>query len=243
MYPLLSNNKLLKYNENENIIQSSVNISIMLSFSFYLLFTITIFKSSECNDAFNTYKEKYNNLLDDYNTFYNTSIYQECSSRLDEYIDLHENELLVSDKCMENLKECENKQQNLTNSQNYTYQVNLIKNNIELEATLISQKEKTKQCEHRLSISYSLVSNKAEEIGNLKQNLNNLTHDIHGLSMNLEQCQQDLQTNIKEQNKILENLNSCIEREELLQDQKNKYVFKLSNCRKNNKKLKEKVVE
>ena len=176
----------------------------------------------KCENTCDVYKNNYKYLQDDYDTLYNTSfnLYKDCTSQLDNYIDLYDNELTIHDMCMENLQICENKTTNLTNTQNYTNQVKLLKQNIELESALLLQETKTKICENKVLVAYSIIAEKTQEISNLKNNITNITVEIYKVDSELKECQQNFKNNLKYQNKIFDNLNDCIEREEILYEQK-----------------------
>lgn len=195
------------------------------------------------NEDCDTQKTKnYDYLKDELDTLYETSLnlYKECTSQLDNYIELYDNELQVNDICMEKIEECENKNANLTSSTNYTKQVRLLKNNVELESTILKLSKEIETLKEKKSTAYELVNDYKEEITTLKGNLSDVTLQIYGLDSQLKQCKNDLQTQTKDNNKIFSNLNSCVEREEDIQQQKNRYVVRLSTCRKNLNKIKEK---
>jgi hypothetical protein len=179
-------------------------------------------------------------LQEDYDTLYNTSLnlYSECTSQLDTCNELWDNELSVNDVCMNKLQECENQTVSLKTSGNYTSHIRQVKQNIELESALLVQEKKNEMCEEKNVIAYSLVSDKTNEIATLKANLSASIYNVYRLDNDLRSCQTNLRAQMKETKNIFTNLNDCLEREELTQEQKNKYVLKLSSCRKNNRKLK-----
>lgn len=195
-------------------------------------------------DGRNSYEydqENCNYLRDDYNTLYNTSLnlYIECVSQLENTVELYDNELMVTDICMEKLQKCENNTSDLTSSVNYTKQVKVLKNNIELESAMLLLKKKIVDLEEKNTIAYSLINDYKEENLNLTNTFTNTIHDLYATDEKLNQCKMDLQNQFKNYDEIFSNLNACLEREELTQDQKNKYVIRLTSCRKNNKKLKD----
>lgn len=195
------------------------------------------------DEACDVYKAKqYDYIKDELDTVYDTSfkLYKECTTQLDNYIELYDNEIQVNDIAMEKLEECESKNTNLSSSTNYTKQVKLLKNNVELESNIVALNKKIEALEEKNSVAYSLVNDYKEDIFNLRGNLSDANLQIHGLDSQMEQCKKDLQTQVKNNNKIFSNLNSCLEREEDIQAQKNKYVIRLSTCRKNLNNLKNK---
>lgn len=211
-------------------------------FKEYLLVTYCFILVCGMNNNNNTYKGEENctYLQDDYDTLYNTSLslYRECVSQLDNTINLYDNELMVTDMCMENLEKCETKTTNLTNFVNYTTQIKLLKDNIELESSMLVLKKKFVKLEEKNNVAYELISDYKEDIVNLKNNITDLTYELHGLDDKWQQCQMDVRNQTKNFKNLFSSLNACLEREELEQDLKNKYVIKLATCRKNKKKQK-----
>lgn len=211
----------------------------MLSVAFFLICLLILLGSVKL-----TYQCPENNtyLQDDYDILYNTSfnLYKECTTQLDIAMDLYENELLVTDMCMEKLKECEINSTDLFNSVNYTNQIRLLKNQIELESTMLLLKKKTVHLEEKNTIAYLLISEYKEKINSLKNNLTDLIHELYAVDDKWNQCKTDLHIQVQNYQKIFTNLDACLEREEHAEEQKNKYVIRLTTCRKNNKKLKDK---
>lgn len=198
---------------------------------------------SHNNKTYEGDQENCTYLKDDYNALYNTSLdlYRECVSHLDNTIELYDNELMVNDMCMEKLEKCSNNTLNLTNSVNYTTHVKLLKNNIELESGMLLLKKKTVKLEEKNNIAYELITDYKEETTSLKNQITDLTYELYALNNKWQQCKEEVQNQTKNYGKIFSNLNACLEREELTQDQKNKYVIRLTSCRKNINKLKQKL--
>ena len=88
--------------------------------------------------------------------------------------------------------------------------------------------------EEKNNTAYTIVNDCKEEISKLKYTLTDTIHQLYATDENWNQCKLDLQTQIKNYNKIFINLNACLKREEFSTDQKNKYVIGLTTCRKNN---------
>lgn len=184
-------------------------------------------------------------LQEDYETLYNTSLalYTECTNQNDETIDLYENEMQVTDILIGKLQECENVAGNLSSSVNYTTLIMSKRENIELEAELVTLRKQISKCQEKQNLELSIISDYKENILSLQGNITSLTSELYLIDNTLNECQRNLETQRKSEKKMIENLNVCLERSELLQERRDKYVLRLTSCRKNQKKLKAKLSE
>lgn len=193
----------------------------------------------------NSYDHDCKYLQEDYETLYNTSLglYTDCIKETDYYMNLYENEMQVTDMFMGKLQECEYAVTNLSSSVNYTALVMSKRENIELEAALLTLQKKINKYQENHDLELSLITDYKENILNLHGNVTRLTKEIYDIDSELNKCHGNLEVQRKTEKKIFGNLNSCLEREELMQEQKDKYVLRLSTCRKNNRKFKSKLTE
>ena len=191
----------------------------------------------------NNEQEDCNYLQDDYDILYNTSLnlYTACASQLDHTRELYDNEVMVTDECMEKLEMCESNTTNVINSVNYTNQIKILKHNVELESSILLLKKSVANLEEKKNVAYALIEDYKEEILKLKNNINDTTYQLYEVDENWRRCKEDIQNQVKNYKKIFTNLNACLEKEEEVQEQKNKYVISLTTCKKNNRKLKKKT--
>lgn len=179
---------------------------------------------------------------DSYDAIYNTSIqlYTECNNQLNFYMDQYDAEMQGTDMCMEKLHQCETSFENINSSLSYTKEVNFLKKIVDLESSILFEQKKYLKCEEKNNAAYSLIEDYKMEISSLKSNISNFLLELQKINSDLNQCNENLKFQLNDSNKLFTNLENCIEREEVNQDQKHKYVFKLSECRKNKSKLQKK---
>lgn len=182
---------------------------------------------------------RHDQLFEDYHTLFNSSLnlYLACSQRADYYSDLYEQEHDVSDMFMSKLEECETVSRNLTDSVNYTRLAMAKRENIELESDLLNTRKHLDACNENRNFGLSIISDLKTEITYLKSNLTAQINEIYSIVKELNQCRDNLK--IQEEKKIsnFNLLESCLQREEVLRDQKNRYVIRLTTCRKNREKV------
>ena len=198
----------------------------------------TTMVNCECRDDINY-------LTEDYQTLYNTSLtlYSKCVKKADYYMDLFDNEQLVSDMMIEKLQLCENKSTSLSKSINYTNLIMAQRENIELKSDLLTLHRQKEICERDNNLSLNLIADYKKEILLLKGNLSSSINQIYLCDNELTQCNMKLDRQIKYGKTVFENLSDCLEREEVIQEKKDKYVLRLTTCRKNNRSLKSRLAE
>ena len=184
-------------------------------------------------------------LQEDYENLYNTSLnlYAECVKQADYNMELYENEMQISDMLMESLHKCDNVTANLSNSVNYTSLIMSKRENIELEAELLLLKKNINKCEETHTIELSLISEYKAKVLELENTIKSLADSINLTDNEVKNCQENLNKQKKSGKILFENLNDCLEREEKILDQRDRYVLKLTSCRKNNRKFKVKLSE
>lgn len=150
-----------------------------------------------------------NYLQNDYDSLYNTSLelYTECTKQSDEFMNLYENEIEVTDILMEKLQECEKATSNLSNSVNYTTLVMSKRENIELEASLLALKKQITKYEEKQNLELLIISDYKDRILTLQNNITRLTNEIYLINGELSECHGNWEAQSKSYESIFENLN------------------------------------
>lgn len=200
------------------------------------------------------YKSNYERMKNEYYTLYNSSfgLYQECTEELDNYIEKYSEELEVSSMCMQNIKLYERQIANLSEENVIAEREALIRETVLLESNLLKLNTtltaKLQISEKKLETAYKLIDEYMRNISMLEKDRDSLILDIRMLTLNKNNCEEQIQTMEDEinkqeisQKKFLANINDCIEREEICQNKRNTCVQNLSSCRRTKRKFKEQL--
>ena len=165
---------------------------------FLVVYYFVLVYGNNCN------LEDYHYLQDDYDTLYNTSLnlYTACTSRLDQMSELYDNEVMVTDLCMEKLEMCENNTTNVINSVNYTNQIKMLKHNVELESSIQVLHKTVANIKEKNNVAYALIADYKEKVLELQNNINETTYQLYDVDESWNRCKGDLQNQVKNYNKI-----------------------------------------